>query len=207
MTVDRYSLTVVTPPASEPLSLDEAKAHLRVEHTADDDYLSALIAAARVWCEAETQRTFVTTALKLMFDEFPDGAGWPGDWAAIRLRSGPVASVETVKYYATGGTLTTLDSSLYQTWLATEPPMIVPAVATCWPLTQCGRIGAVEVNYTAGYGDASAVPQPIKQAMKVLMGQRYEQRGDDQVLTLERAAAVHPAVYALLAPYRTRMYS
>jgi len=65
------SLTIVTPPAEEPVTLTEAKNHLRVDLSDDDSLISALIVAAREHAEAITRRAFITQTLKLSLDAFP----------------------------------------------------------------------------------------------------------------------------------------
>ena len=207
-----WGLTVVTGPAAEPVTLAEAKRHLRVEHDADDTLIRGLIAAARDWCQAETQRQFMPATYRLTLDAFPGDCGWPAGAGfptragAILLPFGPVTAVSSVTYYDSTGTSQTLSASLYQSALDREPPFVAPAPGEAWPTAEAGRAAAVTVNYTCGYAGAAAVPDAIKAAMLVLIGQRYEQRGDDQVLTPAAAAAVHPAVRALLDPYRTSVW-
>ena len=53
-------LQLVTPPAEEPVSLAEARLHLRVDFTDDDALITSLIAAARQAAETLTGRQFVT---------------------------------------------------------------------------------------------------------------------------------------------------
>ena len=65
------AVKLITPPALEPISLQEAKAHLRVDFGDDDDYISALITAARDFAEGFTRRAFLTQSWLLALDHFP----------------------------------------------------------------------------------------------------------------------------------------
>jgi uncharacterized phiE125 gp8 family phage protein len=68
----RYrSLTTLTPPAVEPVTLAEAKQHLRVDTDTDDGYISSLITAAREWCEAYCDETFIHAQYRMTLDSFP----------------------------------------------------------------------------------------------------------------------------------------
>ena len=99
------TLRLVTPPAAEPVSLGEAKAHLRVDHVQDDLLIANLVTAAREAIEAETSRSLLTTAWEWR------SAGWPADGAALVLPRAPLLAVSGVTYEA-GGTAT-LDTGLY----------------------------------------------------------------------------------------------
>jgi uncharacterized phiE125 gp8 family phage protein len=169
-----YGLTVLTPPAVEPVSLDEAKLHLRVDHDAEDGAIAAWIAAARELTERHTGRRWVEQTLRLTLP------GWPCDRGAVRIPVEPVTAVGAVRYYATGGTLTTLAAGAdYQTWLDHSPPLVAPAPNGYWPAVQTGRLGAVQVEFTAGYGaDAAAVPGMARSAVLLALAYWYENRGD-----------------------------
>lgn len=166
----RIGVQVVTPPTEEPVTLTEAKARLRVDGTEEDTDVAALIAECREACEDETQRAFVTQTLTATFDRFPIGE--------FHLPRPPLQSVAWVKYYDLSGTLQTLDPSLYHVAAAGEPGRIRHAFGIIWPFTQFGRPEAVQVQYVAGYGGASAVPGKAKAAIKLLMADRYMHRGD-----------------------------
>lgn len=173
-----YGLTVITAPEVEPISLTEAKAQLRVEHTDEDDLLDSLIVAARELSEAYTGRRWITQELRLTLEGWPcvNVSGFPG---AIRLPVDPVASIDAINYYAADGTLTALDSADWQTWLEHSPPLVAPAPLTAWPTLQAGRMAPVQVEFTAGYGDAASdVPDRAKHAMKLCVAYWYEHRGD-----------------------------
>ena len=64
------NLVITTPPAAEPLTLEEAKAHLRITHDADDDAINALISAAREMCESYTGLALITRGYSLYLDLF-----------------------------------------------------------------------------------------------------------------------------------------
>lgn len=174
------SLQLNTPPAAEPVSLDQARAWLRVESGADEDALiAALIPAARARAEWHTGRAFVTQAWTLWLDR-TDGV--------IEVPLAPLQSVTSVTLYKADGTPLVLDSGAYavagqRVILAQPPPCIRP-------------VHGIAVAFTAGYGDAAAVPPAIAQAILQIVSALYEHRGGDAVPTPDNALA-------LLAPYRT----
>ena len=159
---------LITAPSTEPVSLTEAKAHLRVTSTDDDDLITALIVAARAAAEHELQRSLITQTLEKALDMFPD---------AIQLLSPPVQSVTSVKYLDVDGVEQTLSSSSYTLDNASDstPAWLTPAYGYDWPETYA-EVNAVKVRYVAGWGSASLVPQPIKQWMLLQIGHWYENR-------------------------------
>ena len=195
-------------PATEPLSLSEAKAHLRVDIADDDTYIAALIAAARIYAEKETGRSLITQQWQLVHDSFPGpsmlgipaGVRWSLPGHAILLDRSPVISVETIKYLDMSGTLQTMPSTDYVVDLNSEPARITPVFGKIWPIT-LPQIGAVKVDFTAGYGNASAVPQGIKTWMLLRIGTLYENREEVAVMTRGKIEPL-PFVDHLLDGYR-----
>jgi hypothetical protein len=195
-------LTLVTPPAEEPVSLAEGKLHLRVEtdFTDDDPQISALITAARRKCEVEIWRAFVTSTWDYRLDAFPNRLNFPFGSAwdprqrslanRIEIPNPPLVSVTSIAYTDIAGTTQTIDPSAYEATPGT-PGLIVPDWNTFWPY---GRYepGAVTIRYVAGYGAAADVPEPIKAAIKIMLTFLYENRGDADV-------PMPSAVNALLA--------
>lgn len=164
-----FGLTVITEPEVEPLSLDDAKQHLRFSHDYEDDLIRSLIVAARRYAETYTGKAFITQTLKLTRDTFPNGC--------FRLPRPPLQTVTHIKYTNTLGVLTTVDSSTYVVDATTEVGRIGLADGETWPTDAIQQIAAVQVTYDAGYGDtASSVPQTIKQAMKLLIGHWFANR-------------------------------
>lgn len=200
-----YSLRVKTAPAYEPVSLADMKNHLRVESdiTSDDTLISALIAAAREWCENYTRRSFVSRTLELRMDCFPD---------EILLPRGPVLSIGSVQYTAQDGTLTSLAAADYQSDLYSLPGRILPPFGSIWPIQKLGTMNSVLVTYDAGSvvgspsDEASSqenVPAGAKAAIKLLVGHWYENR--EQVVVANVQPANLPlAVTALLGPLEIR---
>ncbi len=177
-------LVVTTPPTAEPITSDEAKLHLKVDDGADDSLISALIVAARRWCEERLGQQLLTATFTLTIDHFPSyGCGpahlWEG--GLIELPKPPLISVShaspitSVKYYDAANAQQTLDPSKYDVDPTTKPGRLRPSFNNPWPITY-RRMGAVEIVYTAGYGAAADVPQTIKQAMLLLIGHWYESR-------------------------------
>lgn len=189
------SLTIVTPPAEEPVTLTEAKNHLRVDLTDDDSLISALIVAAREHAEAITRRAFITQTLKLSMDAFPVNNG------PIYVPMPPLQSVNSLKYFNTGGVEQTLtEGTDYLVDNESEPGRITPAPDTGWPATQ-NRPNAVSVEFVAGFGDASKVPQGIKQAILLMVGHWYENR-EGVTMQGNNAGELPMAVDSLLMMHR-----
>jgi hypothetical protein len=195
-----YSLVVVTPPGSEPITIDEAKLHLRVTGTDDDAYITGLITAVRQHLEKIENRCFMTQTLRMQLDSFPDLPNATLKFfiptysvesylaRAISLMSGPlrllrspVQSVTSIKYLDANGTLQTLAQNPgpglpgYIVDTDSEPARIAPANNLPWPVTLAQQ-SAVQVLYVAGYSSADLVPETVKHAMKLLIGELYENR-------------------------------
>lgn len=192
-------LTLVTPPALEPLSLDTAKLHLRVDFADDDTLITALIAAARLKCESYLSRSFVTTAWALSLDGFPgqysrfapsetttaNGSGplygyvperyLAGTYVPIVVPKARLIAVQSITYVDTNGDPQTLDPSLY----SVEPGdggRISPTFNRVWPAARVYP-GSVTIAFTMGYGDTAAdVPATITQAMLLCLGHWYAGR-------------------------------
>lgn len=184
------ALRVTVAPTSEPLTVAEAKAHLRVTNSDDDTYIGALIVTAREAVELKTGRSLMPQTLLLTLDRFPDASrqrAWSEDSLRIILRRPPISAVSWVKYYDASNVLTTLSPSAYVSDFENEPGRIRPAHGYCWPDTY-DTINAVSVQYVVGYANAAAVPQSIKNWMLLRIGALFENR--EEVLTDSRDAAV-----------------
>jgi uncharacterized phiE125 gp8 family phage protein len=157
---------LVTDATSEPVTLEEAKAQCQVLHDAEDAQFNAWITAARKHIEQLTNRSMLTTVRRITLDAFPN---------CIKLWKPPIISVTSITYIDTAGATQTLSASTYTTSLISVPGRITPAYGLTWPSVQ-SRMDAVNVNYTAGYASAVLVPQPLKQAMLLLVRHWWENR-------------------------------
>lgn len=191
MTCTRLPIVGTAPP--EPLTLAEAKAHLRVTCTDEDAYLTALITTARAEAENRLQRSLVPSAWRVALDAFP-GPAYP----AIRLPMAPVTQITTLRYWSSTGVLVDLDPAAWLLDAYSAPARLVPAPGTQWPADAQVRPGAVVVDYLAGYTTPADVPMPIKQWMLLAMGDMDTQRAR----SADRPAVPQHFADALLDTYR-----
>jgi uncharacterized phiE125 gp8 family phage protein len=178
-------------PTVEPLSLSEAKAHLRLETDADDALVSSLVITSRLHIEAALGIALTSQQWTLVLD------AWPARGAvAIPMR--PVTEVSEVRLRAADGTPAVLDPASYVLEGAGLPPRLV---ASNGPLPRPGRaVGGIEIDFTAGFGaDPDDVPEPIRQALKLLVAHWYEHREPIEIGSA--ATAIPAAVSDLLSPY------
>lgn len=182
---------ITIPPAATPpaLTLPEAKLHLRVDHTAEDSLIAALMTAATAAAEHETGRQLVTQEWQTWL------SGWPSA-DTIGLAQTPVSGV-VVKYTGPAGDEQTLAASDY-----VLIPGVVPAIirtSKSWPALSSSVPYPVRITATAGYGPAAAVPEPIRAWVKCVLGALYLNRES----TAAGAVAELPYIARLLDRYRT----
>jgi uncharacterized phiE125 gp8 family phage protein len=161
------ALKLKTAPEEEPVTLEEAKAHLRVDTEDDDELIEALIKAARETCETFQNRVYITQVWELWLDAWPEQI-----W--IKLPLPPLQEDVEVKYYDVNDLSETFDDFLID--MKSEPGYIVLNTGASWPSTTLRPANGVCVTFAAGYGDAEDVPQKIKQAMLLIIGDWYENR-------------------------------
>jgi uncharacterized phiE125 gp8 family phage protein len=182
--------TIIVPPAAEPLTLAEVKAHLRLDSSIDDALLTSLITAARGYLEAESGLVLVTQTLRFYFDDWPAGG-------LIQLAIAPVQTLESVTVYDAAGHPQTvpLDGHVLDAasmparlFLATQPPAGRP-------------LNGIEIDVTAGFGNTGAdVPDTLKRAMLMHVALMYELRG---AIPSDMQPAAVPAGYdRLVSPWR-----
>jgi uncharacterized phiE125 gp8 family phage protein len=165
---------VVTAVATEPVTLAEAKLHLRVDASDDDDLIGALITAAREFAEHYTGRALAEQTLEMALDEFPCV-----DY--IDLDAPPVASVTSIKYTDTDGVEQTFSSASYSLDTYGTSRQVTLAYGVEWPDTR-EEPRAVRIRYVTGYATA---PKAVKSALLLLIGHLYENRQDATATRLE----------------------
>ena len=161
-------LEIVTPPAAA-LVIEELRTHCRIDGGDEDAYLLALAAAAQEFLERQTRTAFMTTVLRLNLDAFPTESG------DINLPKPPLQAVASVQYTDSAGVSRTMDSAAYTVDTTRRPGRISLKPGQSWPATD-GSINSVRVNFTAGYTTRAAVPNLLKQAVKLAVGHWYENR-------------------------------
>lgn len=192
------TLTLVTAPTVDPVTVAEAKTHLHVEHTWQDDLITSCISAATQWAELFTSRAFVRQVWEMTFDGFPD---------EIRIPRAPLISIDSIYYVDSDGMTTLLPSSEYQASLRGFPSRIVPAYGGSWPATRT-QPEAVIVQFTAGYPPGGSpedlrenIPESIKSAIKLVTADLFQNR-DGAVVGSPWFE--NPTVIRLLGPHRYR---
>ena len=161
-------ISITTPPSGEPLSIDELKVHCNIDSDEDDDYLVALIGAARGTMESVTGRQFMRATYTVTLDRFP-----VDDY--IELPGAPLHEITSISYVDSAGATQTFNSANYDVDNSTEPGRIYVDRGVGWPATANQR-RAVTIVYTCGYEDADAVPERIKHLLRFLCGHWYENR-------------------------------
>lgn len=203
----RQSLALTAAPASEPVTLAEAKAWARLDADDDDATITALITAARQAAEQHLRRSLITQTWKLTLDLCTDRQQWwdgvqdgaitslyGGLPQSIPLPKGPVSSITSVVTYDLNNTAATFDAANYR--LDSSGERLLLNYGASWPSSIRPQAGC-EISYVAGYGAAGAVPQPIKSGMLIHIASMYEQRGN-----CEDAMDLPPGTKMLYQPYR-----
>lgn len=185
-------LTLVTAPASEPLTTAEAKSHLRVDTTDDDTLIDAFVKAARQYVEEDMGRALITQTWDYTLDKFPS------DGSAIQLPRPPLVSVTSITYVDSNGATQTVTSTDYIVNAGKRNGEITLAYGKSWPATR-EQANAVTIRFVAGYGAASAVPESIRTAIRLTVGDLYSNR---EASIIGVSHTDNPAVASLLGPYR-----
>ncbi|MPZ55025.1 MAG: hypothetical protein GEU91_00740 [Rhizobiales bacterium] len=184
------SSILLTGPAAEPLSLDEAKAYLRVAHDDDDDLIAALIDGARHHVEARTRRALITQTWRINCD------AWPAD-GRIAVLPAPLRELAAARVYDEAGEAQAIDLQAFVVDTISVPGVVSFAP---WSVPGPGREqGGIELDMIVGYGDAAGdVPTPLRLAIRLLLAHWYENRG----IVTAGAAPLPASVAEVIAPYR-----
>ncbi len=163
------ALVLTNGPSLEPVSLDEVKAHLRIDHADEDVLLASLVTAARIHLETMLGLSFITQNWMLVLDKWPDGQG-------VALPLGPVQQITSIDIYDTDDQASTVDSSSYALDAISQPPRLVWRGSLPRPAPERAYNG-IEILMTTGFGPGSTdVPQPLRQAVLLLVSHWYEHR-------------------------------
>lgn len=166
--------TILTPNADLPVTLEEAKQHLRMDDlTHEDTTISSYVMACASHIETVYGMALLTQTVKEYWSAFPCGTNEP-----MLLRIQPVQSITSVQYIDTDGLTQTWDTDEWTSGGYNNTTFITPLPNYSWPSTW-NVPNAVIVTYEAGFGDLpSNVPSGIKQAIKFMVADMFETRQD-----------------------------
>lgn len=189
------------------VSTADAKLYLKIDNSAEDSLVDALVQSATDRLEKYCNRVFATQTWDFYLDNWPrqykSDLWWDGvregaitqlyaDLDEIEVPITPIQSVTHIKYYAIDGTEYTFSTDNYNVDSYSSPPRIKLAYGATWHSAILRTINAVEIRVVAGY---SSVPSAIVQAVKELLGHLYEHRGDESV-------KLPSTPFAMVNPYR-----
>ncbi|MAF43063.1 MAG: hypothetical protein CMI54_02680 [Parcubacteria group bacterium] len=195
--MSNWGLNTSVEPAIEPVTLDEMKDFLKVEHTEDDALIFGLIVAARGLAEEYTHRAFISQTLIFQMDAIPSHG-------VIDLPKAPLQSVTTFQYVDSDGNTQTWGSSNYRVDTVMEPGRVTAAYDVSWPTVRAVT-GAVTITYVAGYGSTrNDIPEGIRLAIMLMVSDLYE-NGSDVVIGAS-VSNLPTTSKTLLNPYRNFGY-
>ena len=165
-------LTLITPPASEPLDVSEAKLYARISQADEDVLVEDLIRAARELVEGRGIAIHTQT-WEYALDRFP---------VCFRLPIAPLQSVTSITYTDSDGVATVLAADQYTVDTRSRPARIVPAYGVSWPATRTVP-NAVVVKFVAGFDPANPEQirsyERVRQYMRFMVARMYERQGSD----------------------------
>jgi uncharacterized phiE125 gp8 family phage protein len=158
------NLRLITAPTEEPVSIETAKLHLRVDGTDEDSLITSYLKTARELGEGMARRAFVTQTLELTID------AWPSN-RMLKIPRPPLQSVTSVKYFDSDGAEHTWTDYVVDT--RSEPGWIIFGSTPSAALLESG---AIVVRFIAGYGAAAAVPEVFVQGILLSAAHWYANR-------------------------------
>jgi uncharacterized phiE125 gp8 family phage protein len=168
-------------PIIEPVSVLEARNHLRIVVDEDDELIASLIQAAREQCEAEARRSFTTRTYEAILDDWPSKR-------FIKLPQPPLVSVTSVSYIDYLNVTGVMSASEYFLDTYSEPGRLCLTDSGEWPSITLRPFAGIIIRYVAGYGDPLQVPEVYKRAMLLMIGHLYENR--ETVIVQQGVAAI-----------------
>jgi uncharacterized phiE125 gp8 family phage protein len=162
-------IKLVTPPQTEPVTLDQLKSQLRFDLSDDsmNGTLSPILLAAREWCEGFQNRAYITQTLELALDQWPCRN-------EIQLPRPPLQSLTSIKYTNHESVEVTWQSTNYIVDDYSQPAELVKGRNISWPSVCLTAVNGIKIQYVAGYADAAKVPAKTKQAIILLASHWFE---------------------------------
>jgi uncharacterized phiE125 gp8 family phage protein len=187
-------MRIVTPPAVKPVAIEDVRAYLRIDTDDENALLDSLIETAVAYVENYTNRALITQTVDELWKWWPHKDHF-------HIPKTPLQTLEEAEYLAQGET--TYVSFTDIVTVDTYNDRIYLNFGEVWPCYTLDAGGGIHLEWTCGYGDRPQdVPDPIRQAIKLLVGHWYENREPVFVQSGAGAEQLPFAVRALLAPYR-----
>jgi uncharacterized phiE125 gp8 family phage protein len=187
---------IITYPTFEPITVADVAEYLRVDNVAlDTPLLEALITTARQYLEQYLNRYIAEQTVETALT----------GWSTEMTLSSPVQSVTSIKYLDVNGAEQTLNSNQYVVDTYSEPAKITPAYNVSYPELYAVE-NNVKVRFVTGFTTGSSpddhpMPQPLKFAMMLIIGDLYANREGQS----DKSYQVNPTVQNLLSFYRLEM--
>jgi hypothetical protein len=185
-----YSIKIITPPAIEPVTVEEAKLAARIDYDVEDALVAMWIQSGRELAEGFQRRAYIRQTVEVSYDAFPRSPFVLPRSPMVRPVITPTgeatttvgpdddpAPIFTFKYYATDNTETEYDPNNLIIDYNSEPARVSLSYSLTWPIVTLRPIDAVRVRFCAGYGtSASSVPATVKDAIILYCTYRNENR-------------------------------
>lgn len=194
-------INLKTAPASEPVTLEEAKEYLGITDSGLDNQVLSFLTSVRTSVEMFLGMSLITQTWQMFFDNFPTYARGLVLFhpVIIEIPKNPLQSVTSIKHYDKDDVATLIASTQYQvaTYSATNPWEGRIAFKDTFTLpspTNLRDLDALEIEFVAGYGTSKDVPEAIKSAILQESGYRYNNKDSGDVES-EAVAGVYSVKY------------
>jgi uncharacterized phiE125 gp8 family phage protein len=187
----RYSIRTVTPAAFDPVSIEDAKAHLGVTWDEQDAIITAYLRAAAAHVERYTSHVLADALFEIAW------AGFPSFPELLTIPREPVTGIVSIGYDDGDGNAVAMAEADWR-WSDTLADQVLPAFRSSWP-SSSGEAGSVRLQFRAGYGEG-LLPPDLAAAVLLMTGHLFRNR--EQVVVGSTAAELAMGVTALCAPYR-----
>lgn len=187
--MSRYVLNLITDAVDEPITVAEAKDHLRIDGTTEDAYIQALIMAARKAIENEINRPIGEQTFEYCIDS------WPTE---IKLPQLPYQSLVSIKYTLEDESTATVlhdteaspavESSIFYVDAGDDytPGTLRLYSTESWPDDTLNPGYSIKIRFTAGITD---ITEDLRLAHLMTVAHWYEHR---EAVTEERALSEVP---------------
>ena len=166
-------LSRVTAPSLTPVSVDECKLDLRIDHTYDDSYIESLIEAATEYVGGRDGLLGNKLLINQTWNYSTNGVD---SSSCLVLPFSPVSSIVSISYYDGDEVLQTLTVSDYNLFTDEDYAYLKPKTDNTWP-TIYNRPDGITVQFIAGFGAAASdVPVNIRKAIRFIVAHWYENR-------------------------------